>query len=95
MSINRSEIEKVAHLARLALPEQELTQYTHELSNILDLIAQMQQVDTKHVVPMAHPLDLSQPLRPDVVTEHDQRELLLRIAPLTESGLYLVPQVIE
>jgi aspartyl-tRNA(Asn)/glutamyl-tRNA(Gln) amidotransferase subunit C len=59
------------------------------------MFEQMQAVDTTGVVPMSHPLDAVQRLRPDVVCESDQREVFQRIAPDTQNGLYLVPRVIE
>jgi aspartyl-tRNA(Asn)/glutamyl-tRNA(Gln) amidotransferase subunit C len=93
--ITRPEVEKVAHLARLAINEQELTQSVKELSSILELVAQMNTIDTSRVTPMAHPLDLNQRLRKDIVTEFNQRELFQSIAPQVEAGLYLVPQVID
>ncbi|MGV6826462.1 MAG: Asp-tRNA(Asn)/Glu-tRNA(Gln) amidotransferase subunit GatC, partial [bacterium] len=55
----------------------------------------MNSVDTSGVTPMAHPLDMSQRLRPDEVTESDNRENFQSIAPQTENGLYLVPRVVE
>jgi aspartyl-tRNA(Asn)/glutamyl-tRNA(Gln) amidotransferase subunit C len=55
----------------------------------------MSAVDTADVVPMAHPLDMAQRLRPDVVAEADQREAFQAVAPQTDAGLYLVPKVIE
>ena len=66
-----------------------------DLSNILELVEQMNAVDTSGVTPMSHPLDAVQRLREDVVTEIDRREQFQAIAPLTEDGLYLVPKVIE
>lgn len=95
MSLERSEVEKIAHLARLAMSEQELDAVTGDLSNILDLVAQMEQADTAGVEPMAHPLHMAQRLRADEVSEEDRRERFQAIAPLTEDGLYLVPRVIE
>jgi len=61
----------------------------------LDFVAQMSAVDTAGVSPMAHPMDAAQRLRPDTVTETDQRERFQSIAPQVEAGLYLVPKVIE
>lgn len=95
MSLDRADVEKIAHLARLAIDDQEAGHYAKELSNILDLVEQMNAADTDGVTPMAHPLHMTQRLRPDVVTENDQRDQFQRIAPLTEDGLYLVPTVIE
>ncbi|KPK37758.1 MAG: hypothetical protein AMJ69_10440 [Gammaproteobacteria bacterium SG8_47] len=95
MSLERSDVEKIAHLARLAIDEEEIPVYARELSKILELVEQMNSVDTSGVVPMAHPLEVSQRLRPDEVTESDQREHFQSIAPAVEDGLYLVPKVIE
>lgn len=95
MSLERSEVEKIAHLARLAMSDAELDAVTGDLSNILDLVAQMAEAETDAVEPMAHPLQMVQRLRADEVTEQDQREKFQAIAPLTEAGLYLVPRVIE
>ncbi len=95
MSLDRSEVEKIAHLARLAVSGTEAESLSRDLSNILDFVAQMDAIDTAGVQPMAHPLGMVQRLRPDEVSETDRREVFQGIAPLTENGLYLVPKVIE
>ena len=95
MSLERSDVEKIAHLARLEISESDVPEYARNLSNILDLVAQMDSVDTDNVAPMAHPMEMVQRLREDAVTETDQRDHFQEIAPATENGLYLVPKVIE
>lgn len=90
-----AEVEKIAHLARLAISETDVAGYARNLSNILELVEQMNAVDAAGVEPLAHPLQMAQRLRADVVVESDQRELFQAIAPRVEAGLYLVPQVIE
>ena len=95
MSLNPADVEKIAHLARLAISDQEAERIAVDLCNILDLVEQMNAVDTKDVTPMAHPLNLSQRLRQDEVAEIDRRAVFQGIAPQTEAGLYLVPRVIE
>ena len=95
MSLDRTDVEKIAHLARLALSGEEKDRYAVDLSRILDLVGQMNRVDTGQVAPMAHPLNMVQRLRADEPSEPDQRELFQHIAPATEDGLYLVPKVIE
>ncbi len=95
MYLERADVEKIAHLARLAVSEAELDGVARDLSNILALVEQMNAVDTRGVAPMAHPLHMPQRLRPDVVSESDQRTKFQSVAPLTEVGLYLVPKVIE
>lgn len=94
-SLQKQDIEKIAHLARLDINEADVPDYARELSNILGLVEQMSAVDTEGVIPMAHPLDARQRLRDDVVTEQNQREQLQANAPQVEDGLFLVPQVIE
>ncbi len=95
MSLQRQEVEKIAHLARIALSEQDIPEYTRNLSNILTLVEEMNTVDTNGITPMAHPLEVTARLRPDAVTEGNQRDHFQQIAPQVESGLYLVPKVIE
>ena len=95
MALSKQDVEGIAHLARLALSEGDVPRYVGELSRILELVEVLQAVDTTGVVPLAHPLDATQRLRPDVVTEGDERDRFQSVAPQTEAGLYLVPKVIE
>lgn len=95
MSIERSDVEKIAYLARLSISEEQLNKLTGDLSNILTLVDQLQAVDTTNVAPMANPTDAVQVLRADEVTEVNEREALQAVAPAVENGLFLVPKVIE
>ncbi len=95
MALERSDVEKIAHLARLGLNDADLPQTTATLNSILGLIDAMPAVDTEGVEPLAHPLEATQRLRADVVSETNQREAYQAIAPAVENGLYLVPKVIE
>lgn len=95
MLLEKADVEKIAHLARLAIDEGDIPEYARNLTNILDLVEQMDAIDTTGVTPMAHPLELAQRLREDDVTETDRREQLQACAPAVEAGLYLVPKVIE
>ncbi|HUG97728.1 MAG TPA: Asp-tRNA(Asn)/Glu-tRNA(Gln) amidotransferase subunit GatC [Gammaproteobacteria bacterium] len=95
MKLSRHEVESIAHLARLEISADEIPVYVDNLSRIIDFVKQLEQADTDGVTPMAHPLNMSQPLRDDVVTEMDQRALYQQNAQVVESGLYLVPRVIE
>lgn len=95
MSLDREEVPKIAHLAMLAVDDSEIERYAAELANILALVNRMNAVDTEGVVPMAHPLDSVQRLRPDVVSEGDQRDTFQKDAPAVRDGFYLVPKVIE
>lgn len=95
MLLTTDDVKKIAHLARLGINDQDLDGYAHDLSGILDLMTQMNTLYTEGVKPMAHPLDQTQRLRPDAVTESNQRDAFQAIAPQVEHGLYLVPKVIE
>ncbi|MBP1149498.1 MULTISPECIES: Asp-tRNA(Asn)/Glu-tRNA(Gln) amidotransferase subunit GatC [Methylocaldum] len=95
MSLNIDQVYKIAWLARLAIDAEKAAAYARDLTGILDFVEEMSTVDTSEVTPMAHPLDQAQRLRPDTVSETDQRELFQAHAPLVEAGLYLVPKVIE
>ncbi len=95
MPLDLEEVYRIARLARLHLDEAEAAVYAETLSRILGLIEQMNAVDTTGIDPMAHPTDMSLRLREDIVTETDQREKFLALAPAAEAGLFLVPKVIE
>jgi len=95
MTISKQDIEKIAHLARINISESEVTQLEEKLVGIMSLIDKMQAVNTDNIEPMSHALDISQPLRQDIVTESDIREKILQLAPETEGSLFIVPQVIE
>jgi aspartyl-tRNA(Asn)/glutamyl-tRNA(Gln) amidotransferase subunit C len=95
MALNKSDVENIAHLARLAISEEDVSAYVENLSNILTLVEQMNSVDTQGVAPMAHPFEMVQRLREDVVSEVNQREHLQQHAPAVQDGLFLVPKVIE
>ncbi|MAY38494.1 MULTISPECIES: Asp-tRNA(Asn)/Glu-tRNA(Gln) amidotransferase subunit GatC [Spongiibacter] len=95
MSLEQSDIAKLARLARIRITEESSEELRQRIGDILGMIDTMQAVDTQAIEPMANPHDASQRLRADVVTETDQREHFQRIAPSTEDGLYLVPKVID
>jgi len=95
MSLDKDQVQHIAVLARLRVADEEIADTVDKLSRIVDFVDQLSQADTTDVVPMAHPLDAAQRLRPDVVTETDQRDEIQENAPAVSDGLYLVPKVIE
>ena len=95
MNLDKTDVEKIAHLARLAIDTNDIPDYARDLSNIFSLVEQMSNADTINISPMAHPFDTHQRLRKDVIKETDQREIFQSIAPKADAGVYLVPQVIE
>lgn len=95
MALDNNEVAKIAHLARIKIDESKAPEYADSLSNILGLVEQLQAADTDAIEPMAHPLDATQRLREDEVTENNHRDAYQAVAPATEDGLFLVPKVIE
>ncbi|MFZ6648675.1 Asp-tRNA(Asn)/Glu-tRNA(Gln) amidotransferase subunit GatC [Undibacterium sp. TJN25] len=100
MSLDLSEVKRIANLARLELSEAEASSTLDKLNGIFSLVEQMKAVDTTGISPLSHPIaaireHLSLRLREDVVTESNHREDYQKPAPATQDGLYLVPQVIE
>ena len=95
MALSSAEIQRIAHLARIEITPAEAVDVRAKLDSIFDLIGQMRAVDTAGIVPMSHAQDVTLPLREDIVTETDRRELYESVSPAVQNGLYLVPKVIE
>jgi aspartyl-tRNA(Asn)/glutamyl-tRNA(Gln) amidotransferase subunit C len=95
MPLTVEEIGRIAHLAQIAVTENEALEIRQKLTGIFKLIEEMQAVDTAGVEPMSHAQNVVLRLREDQITEADQRELFQSIAPQVDAGLYLVPKVIE
>ena len=96
MNLTRQDVEKIAHLARLSITEQEMPVYVTSLSSIVDFVDELSRAQTGNVEPMAHPLDgQHQRLRADAVSETDNHEKYQANAPAVQAGLYVVPRVIE
>jgi aspartyl-tRNA(Asn)/glutamyl-tRNA(Gln) amidotransferase subunit C len=95
MALTLDDVKRVAHLARIAIRDDEAQSAHAQLSGIFQLIGEMQAVDVSAIEPMSHAQDVVQRLREDVVTEGNLREQFQAIAPQVEAGLYLVPKVIE
>ena len=95
MAIEQDEIEKIAELARIRIAQDQIGEVTQRITEILGMVDQLQAADTAGVEPMSNPLDATQLLRADEVTEINRRDAFQAIAPAVENGLYLVPKVIE
>ncbi len=95
MSLDKDQVQHIAMLARLKLSDEEYVISIEKLSKIVAFVAQLSQVDTTDVIPMAHPLDAAQRLRPDEVTETNDRDRYQENAAAVTDGLYLVPKVLE
>ncbi|MDO5288729.1 MAG: Asp-tRNA(Asn)/Glu-tRNA(Gln) amidotransferase subunit GatC [Pseudomonadota bacterium] len=99
MSLTSTDIDRIAHLARLELSGDQREQMLGKLNGFFDIVQAMRAVDTTGIEPLAHPLaavqDVALRLRDDVVSEPNQREANQQNAPAVEDGLFLVPKVIE
>jgi len=89
------DVQKVAMLARIRLTDEEASELGPQLSSILAYVDQLAAVNTDGIAPTAHPHDAAMPLRANVVTNGNRRDALQASAPKLESGLYVVPKVIE
>jgi aspartyl-tRNA(Asn)/glutamyl-tRNA(Gln) amidotransferase subunit C len=95
MTLKSDDVRSIAHLARLHIEDDAVERYVDDLSSILDLVDAMNRVDSSGVAPLSNPLDASQRLRADEITEIDQRDKFQGIAPDVADGFYRVPRVIE
>jgi aspartyl-tRNA(Asn)/glutamyl-tRNA(Gln) amidotransferase subunit C len=95
VSLSKEQVQHIALLARLSLEEKDIDDVVEKLSSIVDFVDQLQAAPTDDVAPMAHPMDMSQRLRADAVTETNDRDKIQENAPSVENGLYIVPKVLE
>ena len=95
MALTLDDVRRVAHLARIEISDDDAASVLRDFRSIFELIERMQAVDVSGIEPMAHAQDLTLRLRDDAVREEDQHHLFQTVAPQVESGLYLVPKVIE
>jgi aspartyl-tRNA(Asn)/glutamyl-tRNA(Gln) amidotransferase subunit C len=99
MSLSPDQIERIARLARIAVRPAEAEELRVQLNRVLELVDQLQSIDTAGIEPLSHALEALLPagqrLRPDAVTEPDRHAEFQAVAPAVEAGLYLVPRVIE
>ncbi|KTC65917.1 glutamyl/tRNA (Gln) amidotransferase subunit C (plasmid) [Legionella adelaidensis] len=95
MTITSDQLKKLSDLAYLAVDDTLINQLSSDVQAIVAFVNVLQNVNTSEVAPLLHPLDLTQPLRDDVVTEVNQLQALEKIAPRFEKNYFLVPKVID
>ena len=95
MTLTLDDVRRIAHLARIDVDAQAVSDVHAKLEAIFAMINELQAVDTAGVEPMSHAQDVVLPLREDKVTETDRHADFQRVAPAVEDGLYLVPRVVE
>ena len=95
LNMDKTTIIKIADLAKIEIKDDELNDIADSLKKILNLVDEMNSVKTDDVVPMSHPLNLSQELRKDEVLEDNKRDVFQKDNKYTEDGYYKVPKIID
>lgn len=95
LKLKTSDIATIADLAKLNFSDERLLALTKDLENIMKLVEKMDHENTDHTQPLSHSIDVSQPMREDIITEKNQRDLFLQNAPESLAGLYIVPKFVE
>ena len=95
ITVNQDLVLAIAELSQLNIDGGDIAGYAADMTKVLALAEQMHRVNTDAIAPMSNPTDASQQLRPDEVTEPNQRDRFQAIAPETDAGFYLVPRVVE
>ncbi len=92
--ISSSDVRKVAHLARLELPEDQIETYTSQIEEILSYVDQLQEIDTQNVHPTTRAVEVVNEMREDLVEFNDSREEILNQAPHREGDYFRVPKIL-
>ena len=95
MSVDQATVRRIAHLARIAVSEAELSHLQSEINAILAFVAELDAVDVEGVEPMTSVIPMKLPMRQDIVTDGEIETAVLANAPLSEDGFFLVPKVVE
>ena len=95
MTVKKSDINYICELSKLSISESEVSTFTKQISDILNMIQELEGADTHNIKPMAHPMNMSQRLRKDEAIEHNNRDLYQENAIDCEDGFYKVPRVID
>jgi aspartyl-tRNA(Asn)/glutamyl-tRNA(Gln) amidotransferase subunit C len=95
MSVDTKTVRRIAYLARIAVAEDEIPHLQEELNAILAFVEQLAAVDVANIEPMTSVTPMAMKKRPDVVTDGEIAEQILRNAPATQDGFFLVPKVVE
>lgn len=94
-TLTQTDIEKISELSKLQFSPEKTASVAEKLGNIINLVKKMDTLDTSNTLPLAHPLNVTQPMRPDCVTEQNERENFQKYAPHVEAGLYIVPKFMD
>lgn len=95
MSVDAATVRRIAHLARIAVTDDEVPHLQGELNAILDFVAQLDEVDVTGIEPMTSVTPMAMKKRQDVVTDGGIVEKIVLNAPMTQDHYFLVPKVVE
>ena len=95
MTVKKSDINHICDLSKLRIDENEISIFTKLISDILNMINELEQADTNNIKPMAHPMNMSQRLRKDEAILNNDRDFFQENAIDSEDGFYKVPKVID
>ena len=95
MSVDATTVRRIAHLARVAVADDEIEHLRGEINAILAFVEQLSEVDVTGIEPMTSVTPMTMKKRPDVVTDGGDADAVLRNAPATENNYFLVPKVVE
>ena len=95
MTVKKSDINHICDLSKLRIDENEISIFTKQISDILNMINELEQADTNNIKPMAHPMNMSQRLRKDEAILNNDRDLFQENAIDSEDGFYKVHKVID
>ena len=95
MTVKKSDINHICDLSKLRIDENEISIFTKQISEILNMINELEEADTNNIKPMAHPMNMSQRLRKDEAILNNDRDLFQENAIDSEDGFYKVPKVID
>jgi aspartyl-tRNA(Asn)/glutamyl-tRNA(Gln) amidotransferase subunit C len=95
MSVDRATVRRIAHLARIAISEDEEARLEHELNGILDFVAQLDEIDTSAVEPMTRVAAMTMKKRKDAVTDGFCADDILKNAPKVDDHYFVVPKIVE
>ena len=95
MSVDDTTVRRIAHLARIQLPDERIEPMREELNAILAFVEQLEEVDTDNVAPMTSVVETTMRMRQDAVTDGNVQADVVANAPVSEDGFFMVPKVVE
>ena len=95
MDIDKKLVKKIATLSKMKIEENEVEKFSNELSKIINWVEKLNEVDTKNITPITNPSDIKIPFRKDKINDGKIEDKILKNAPETKAGYFVVPKVVE